>query len=80
MSTYQVPNVNNKIPQLIDDGFYTNIKVDKTVYAPTIYVGLHLNRTAASSEDGWKIIKVVPNGADVDVTTFYGIFDNRNSL
>ena len=80
MSSYVLPNINQRPPTLVDDGYYTEIKVDASTYSPTIYVGLHLDKGATTSSSDWKIYKIIPSGSDVEIQVLYGIFDNRNSL
>lgn len=80
MSTYQIPNVNNKPPQLGDLGFYCDIRFDPDDSTPT-YIGLHVTNGVATSDTNWKILKFTYSGSNVTrIQTAYGAWDNRATL
>ena len=81
MSTYQIPNVNNKPPQLADLGFYADIRFDPDDSAPT-YIGLNvLNGADTTLNTDWKVLKFTYSGSNVTrIQTAYGAWDNRISL
>lgn len=77
MSTYQIPNVNNKPPQLADLGFYADIRFDADDSLPT-YIGLNVTNGAATFASDWKIYKFTYNGSNTTrVQTAYGTWDDR---
>ena len=79
-STYQIPNVNNKPPQLADLGFYADIRFDASDAAPD-YIGLNVLNGASTESTDWKILKFSYSGTDVTrIQTAYGAWDNRVSL
>ena len=80
MSTYRNPVINNNKPELVDDGFYTEIKIDQTSDSPNMYIGLHTILSASTSLNDWKIYKIIPSGADTEVKVLYGSYDQRASL
>lgn len=80
MSSYQIPNINNKPPQLIDGGFYCDILFDPDDSAPN-YIGLNLQQPALTSTKDWKIYKLTYSGLNVTrYQVAYGSWDNRASL
>lgn len=77
MSTYQIPNVNNKPPQLVDTDFYSDIRLDPDSSQP-VYVGLHVTNGASTFSLDWKILKLTYNGSNIErVQVAYGSWDNR---
>ena len=78
MSTYNIPNVNNKPPQVVDSGFYCDILYDANDSAP-VYIGMNVTNGAntATNQD-WKILKLTYSGADVTrIQTAYGNWVDR---
>ena len=77
MSTYTVPNINNKPPQLSDLGFYADIRFDADDSAPT-YVGLNVLNGANPASTDWKIYKFTYSGANTTrIQLAYGTWDDR---
>ena len=80
MSTYKIPNVNNKPPQLGDLAFYCDIRFDASDAAPN-YIGLHVTNGAATTDAEWKVLKFSYSGSDVTrIQTAYGAWDSRVGL
>jgi len=80
MSTYQIPNINNKPPQLGDLGFYCDIRFDADDSAP-IYIGLNVTNGASVDALDWKVIKFTYSGSNVTrIQTAYGSWTNRAGL
>lgn len=80
MSTYQIPNVNNKPPQLGDLAFYCDIRFDTSDAAP-IYIGLNVTNGASANATDWKILKFTYSGSDVTrIQTAYGSWTGRAGL
>jgi len=78
MSTYCIPNINNKPPQLADLGFYCDVRFDPSDATPT-YIGLNVTNGADETTDNsWKILKFTYSGSDVTrVQTAYGNWNAR---
>lgn len=77
MSTYSIPNVNNKPPQLVDPGFHADIRFDPNDAAP-IYVGLNTLNGQSTTNINWKIYKFTYSGSSVTrVQLAYGAWDSR---
>ena len=81
MSTYQIPNINNKPPQLTDSGFYSDILFDPDDSQP-IYIGLNVTNGADTTLDtSWKVYKFTYSGTNITrIQIAYGAWDNRASL
>jgi hypothetical protein len=80
MSTYQIPNVNNRPPQLSDLGFYADIRYDANDSAPT-YIGMNVTNDESTASTNWKILKFSYSGANVTrIQLSYGSWDNRANL
>lgn len=80
MSTYQIPLVNNNKPQMVDLGFYADIRYDISDANPT-YIGSNVTVNANTSSNDWKILKFTYSGTDVTrIQLAYGSWDNRSSL
>lgn len=80
MSTYRVPSVNQKSPQLADMSFYCDIRFDADDSAPT-YIGMNVTNGAATSDDTWKVLKFTYSSTNVTrIQTAYGSWDNRAGL
>lgn len=83
ISTYTVPTINNRIPQLSDSGFFMDIRFDPNATAPN-YIGLHLTLNAPTSDPNWKIYFLSYDmGSPPNVTRFEcqnGSWDNRVGL
>jgi hypothetical protein len=81
MSTYNLPNVNQRPPQLVDSGFYCDVMFDPDDSAPN-YVGLHTDNGAdTASNNSWKVLKFTYSGGNVTrIQTAYGAWVNRASL
>ena len=79
-NAYRTPNVNNQRAEVVDLGFYCDVRFDASDAAPT-YIGLHLTNGAATTDPNWKIIKFTYSGSDTTrIQTAYGAWDNRASL
>ena len=81
MSTYRIPTLNNRPPELVDLGFYADIRFDANDAAP-IYIGLNITDGASTSTDtGWKIYKFTYSSGNVTrIQLEYGAWDNRVAL
>lgn len=80
MSTYLAPIVSNRPPQVVDSGFYSDIRFDVDDSAPN-YIGLHVTVAALTSDPYWKIYKFTYSGSNVTrIESQTGIWDNRASL
>jgi hypothetical protein len=80
LSTYQIPNINNKPPQLADLAFYADIRFDPDDSQPT-YIGLNVLNGAATSSTDWKIYKFTYSGSNTTrIQVAYGSWDGRVAL
>lgn len=80
MSTYSIPIVNDKVPELVDLGFYCDIRFDVDDSAPT-YIGLNVTNAALTSRNDWKIYKFTYSGSNTTrIQSQTGIWDNRAVL
>ena len=80
MSTYTIPVINSRIPDLSDMGFYAQVRFDADDSLPD-YVGLHDTATGATSLTDWKIYKFTYSGTAVTRIQFlYGSWDGRAAL
>lgn len=82
MSTYRQENVNQRPPQLVDAGFFADIRFDPNDGKPT-YTGLNVDNGASTTSDNWKVYKFSYNGTSSNVTRIqlaYGAWDDRASL
>ncbi len=80
-STYQIPLVNNKPPQLADLAFYADILFDPDDSKPD-YIGMNvlMGANTANAFD-WKVLKFTYSGANVTrIQTAYGTWSSRVSL
>ena len=80
-SSYQIPNVNNKPPQVSDLGFYCDVRFDPNDSAP-VYIGLNVKNGADTTLDtDWKVLKFTYDGSNVTrIQTAYGSWDERVAL
>jgi len=83
LSTYQIPNVNNKPPQLADLGFYADIRFDPDDSLP-IYIGLNvLSGANTGTATDWKILKFSYAAGNTTYTTrvqtAYGTWNDRTT-
>jgi len=78
MSTYRIPNVDNKPPQLGDLSFYSDIRFDTDDSAP-IYIGLNVTNGAdITTNNDWKIYKFTYSGSAVTrIQVAYGNWAGR---
>ncbi len=80
MSTYSLPLVNNRPPDLVDLGFYADIQFDPSDAAP-VYIGLNVTKGASNSATDWKIYKFSYSGSDVTrIQLAYGSWTGRSGL
>ncbi len=80
MSTYEIPNINNKPPQLVDMGMYADIRLDPDSSQPN-YIGLNLVSNQATSSLDWKIYKIFWSSTNItEIRMAYGSWDGRASL
>lgn len=80
MSTYQSVNINNRPPQLVDLGFYADIRYDTDDSAPD-YIGLNITNGAETTTADWKIYKLTYSGSNVTrIQVAYGTWDGRVAL
>jgi hypothetical protein len=79
MSTYKIPIVNSKPPQLVDLGFYADVRFDPHDALPT-YIGLNLENNASTGADDWKIYRFTYSGSNVTrIQVGYGSWDARTT-
>lgn len=79
-STYRIPNIGNKPPQLSDSGFYADIRFDTSDAQPT-YIGLNALNGASEDSLDWKIYKFTYSSNDVTrIQLSYGSWSGRASL
>ena len=79
MSTYAIPNINNKPPQLVDMGFAADIRFDPSDAQP-IYLGLNVLNNASTASADLKIYKITYSGvATTRIQLAYGTWDARSS-
>lgn len=79
MSTYTLPNINNRPPQLVDMGWAADIRFDPSDAQPT-YIGIHITKGAATSDLNWKLYKFFYSGTDTtEIQLAYNSWDNRAS-
>lgn len=82
MTTYKIPVLNDRVPQITDSGFYGDIRFDPDDQVP-FYIGTHTDNGAATSDTGWKVLKFTYSGTTGSTTRIqlaYGAWDNRASL
>ena len=80
MSTYSVPNINNKIPQLGDLGWAGDIRFDADDALPN-YIGIHITNGASQDATDWKIYKFNYTGSNVTrIQLAYGSWTGRVAL
>lgn len=72
MSTYRSPVINNRPPQVVDLGFYVDIRFDPDKDNPT-YIGQHASLGASQDDDEWKITKLESDHIQIA----YGSWTNR---
>ena len=79
-TTYRAIDINHHTPQLVDSGFYADIRYDADDSAPT-YIGLNPTNNAATTETDWKIFKFTYSGSNVTrIQVAYGSWDGRAGL
>jgi hypothetical protein len=81
MSTYNIPNINNKPPILADLAFYCDIRFDPDDSLP-IYIGFNVLCGAnTSTATDWKLLKFTyatgDTTASTRIQTAYGTWNNR---
>lgn len=80
MSTYKIPHLNDKVPQLADLGFYADVRFDPSDDLPD-YIGLHDTNGASTAIASWKIYKLTYSGSSVTrIQLAYGKWDNRTTI
>jgi hypothetical protein len=80
MTTYNIPQINERPPQLVDLGYYADIRFDADDALPD-YIGLNLVNGQATSEGDWKIYKFTYSGSSATrIQLAYGAWDDRVSL
>jgi hypothetical protein len=81
MGTYRKPNLDNFPPQVVDSGFYGDIRFDADDTAPN-YIGLHVTNGADTlNNSDWKILKFTySSSATTRIQMAYGAWSNRVSL
>lgn len=80
MSTYSAPLISNRPPQVVDLGFYSDIRFDVDDSAP-IYIGLNVTNAALTSSNDWKIYKFTYSGSNTTrIQSQTGVWDNRATL
>ena len=79
-STYQLININNRPPQLVDDDFYADIKYDNS--DPTnVYIGLNTLYNISENDFSWKVFRLVYSSGVWQRASFvYGPWSNRTLL
>ena len=79
-STYSIPNVNNKPPQIVDSGIYADIRLDPDSSQPN-YIGLNLVSNQSQDSTDWKIYKIFWSSTNIiEIRMAYGAWSNRVSL
>ena len=79
-NAYRIPDINNLKPQLVDLGYYCDVRFDASDAAPD-YIGLNLVNGAATTATDWKILKFTYTGTDVErIQIAYGTWDGRAAL
>ena len=77
MSSYQIPNINNRLPSLVDAGFYADIRFDADSSAP-VYVGMNIYTNTSDDDITWKLYKFTYSGSSISrVQLAYGSWTNR---
>lgn len=82
MSTYSIPNINNKPAQLADLGWNTDIRFDPDDSRP-IYIGLNVANGASQDATDWKVYRFTYDGVTTNVTRIqvaYGSWTGRAGL
>lgn len=82
MTTYKIPIINDRVPQIVDSGFYGDIRFDPDDQIP-VYIGMNMDNGALTSVNTWKILKFTYSGtagSSVRIQLAYGIWDNRTTL
>ena len=79
MSTYVLPNLNQRPPQPVDLGWWSDIRFDPSDAQPT-YIGLHTIKGASTSDLGWKLFYFQYSGTAVtEIQLAYSSWDLRAS-
>ena len=77
MSSYSIPNINERKPQLVDSGFWADIRFDQSDAQPT-YIGLSDTNGALTTDSVWKLYKFTYSGSDsTRIQLAYGSWDGR---
>jgi len=80
MATYRFTDINHKLPQITDAGYYGDIRFDHSDDTPT-YIGLHLTKGVSTDDGSWKIYKFTYTGTNVNhIELAYGSWDARATL
>jgi hypothetical protein len=80
MSTYSLPNINQRPPQPVDLGFWADIRFDADDSQPT-YIGLNLTNGASIDEPSWKVYKFTYSSSNVTrIQLAYGSWNSRATL
>ena len=83
MTTYSIPEINNRPPQPVDMGYWADIRFDEDDSLPT-YIGLNLTTNAATTSTDWKVYKFEYSGSNTGNATriqlAYGSWDGRAAL
>ena len=79
--TYRQVVINNRPAQLVDSGYYADIRFDPNDDTPT-YIGLHPTRGVSTGTGiEWKIYKFTTVSAlTVQIQLAYGVWNDRASL
>jgi len=84
METYKSVILNNRPSNIVDSGYYADIRFDHNDDTPT-YIGLHITQGVATTDQGWKIYKFsytgTAAGMNVNHVEFkYGAWDDRTTI
>lgn len=85
MSTYKIPDVNNRPPQLAELGYYADIRFDPDDETPD-FIGLNVTAGAGtgSTTETWKVYKMYyADAASVNILEIrlgYGSWSGRASI
>jgi hypothetical protein len=77
---YTKPIIDNVPPQAVDIAYYGDVRYDPDDLQP-VYLGLHLDKNADTTDNKWKIYKYTYTGTNVTrIQLAYGNWDLRISL
>jgi hypothetical protein len=78
--TYRIQEVNHQTVRAVDSDIWGVTLFDADDSAPD-YIGVHLDKDAATSDPNWKVRKFTYSGANVTkIELAYGAWDDRVSL